>query len=401
MAVLAAVMGAVMAGTVAVPGAAAAAAHGPARPAATVASSSAPLTLLSQTSFVTPGQPVFDVRLRTGTATPPVGDLGLTVAVYACLSSVSAFDQSVSSASGPSGTRISSTTAPLALSGLPALSDPGGGFDLSMKVSTGNATASAPAGGFAIDLSAAVGQCGLYPSGVYPVRLELVDTATGQALGGITTHLVYTDAPSSTQKLLFALVLPVQTTLRPTAAPTATELRAHPSSALAPPTAAAVDAVTSTVELVDNSHPLVPVTVEASPQTVLMLGSTGHVATVNQLASLAANPAVEVADSPFVPVDAARLVDAGLATELGLQVAQGVQVLGASVTHPTPAQVADTTPGHLGTWFADDGLDAVTLGQLQTFGYGQVVLPASGVSSPPPTGRPLSPSPSPRPRERR
>ncbi len=382
-----------VAGVVALPEAAAASpapGHGQARSPAVVVSagsaSSAPLTLLAQTSFVTPGQPVFDVRLRTGTASPPAADLGLTVAVYPCLSSISAFDQSVDSASGPLGAPISSTRSPLALGGLPALTDPGGGFDLSMPVSVGGTAAGAPAGGFAIDLTATGGQCGLYPSGVYPVRLELLDTATGQALGGITTHLVYSNAASDTQKLRFALVLPVQTTLRPAAAPTPSELRAHPTSALAPPTAAATDAVTGTVNVVDNPRTLVPVTVAASPQTVLMLGSSGHQSTVNELASLAANPAVEVAASPFVPVDASRLVDAGLQSELGLQVAQGAQVLDANVTHPAPAQVADTSPGHLGTWFADAGLDTGTLAQLQAYGYDQVVLPASSVSSPPTNG---------------
>ncbi len=370
--------------------------HGQVPPAvATSAASatSAPLTLVAQTPFVTPAQPVFDVRLRTGTTSPPVADLGLTVAVYGCLSSISAFDQSVTSGSGPSGTKISSTRSPLAVSGLPALDDAGGGFDLAMPVTVGSGSASAPTGGFAIDLTAAAGQCGLYPSGVYPVRLELVDTSTDQALGGITTHLVYADTAPDTQRLRFALVLPVQATLRAAPATTATGLRAHPSSALAPPTAAATDAVTSTVDLVDNPRAPVPLTLDAGPQTVLALDSTGHQSTVSQLAAVAASPSVQVAASPFVPVDAARLVDAGLQTELGLQVAQGTQVLDANVTHPTAAQVADDSPGHLGTWFSDDGLDAGTLGQLQAYGYDQVVLPASAVSSPPTNGSTAEPFP--------
>ena len=60
-----------------------------------------------------------------------MAELGVSVAVYPCLSSVSAFDQSVDG-SGPSGNPISSTTAPLPVSGLPAAA--GGAFDLSLPV---------------------------------------------------------------------------------------------------------------------------------------------------------------------------------------------------------------------------------------------------------------------------
>ena len=52
-------------------------------------------------------------------------------------------------------------------------------------------TAGPSTGPFTIDLTTAGAQCGAYPYGVYPVRIELVDTASGQALGGLTTHLIY------------------------------------------------------------------------------------------------------------------------------------------------------------------------------------------------------------------
>jgi hypothetical protein len=354
-----------------------------ARPAAGSVTSS-PLTLSAQTAFVTPGQD-FDVKLRPGSGSPPVADLGLTVAVYGCLSSVSAFDQSVTSTAGPSGTRVSSTRSPVPLGGLP-VSD--GVFDLSMPVAVGTAV-TAPAGGFAIDLTAAGAQCGAYPSGVYPVRIELVDTASGQALGGFTTHLIYANPPAGTERLRVAVVLPVHTTLRPATAPTASELRAHPSAAFAPPTAAAVDAVTATVNVIANQYGPVPVTLEASPQTINLLSSTGHQVTLNQLASLATtSPGVhQIAASPYVPVDASSLVDAGLETELGLQVAQGTQVLD-TVSHP-PGGIGAARP--LGMWFSDTALDAATLAQLQTDGYDQVVLPSGSVSTAPTNGSTAEP----------
>ncbi|MGH9079331.1 MAG: DUF6049 family protein [Acidimicrobiales bacterium] len=348
---------------------------------------SPPLTLSAQTSFVAPGQP-FDVKVRPGGGSPPIPDLGLTVAVYACLSSVSAFDQSVSSASGPPGTRISSSRTPVPLSALPVS---GGAYDLSMPVTVGESAAATSVGGFAIDLTAAGAQCGAYPSGVYPVRIDLVDTAGGQTIGGLTTHLVYVDPPAGTEKLRVALVLPLQTTLRPAVAPAPGELRDRPSAALAPPAAATVDAVTGTVNLIATQHASVPLTLEASPQTVTLLNSTGHQATVAQLASLAATPpgTHQIAASPYVPVDASSLVDAGLSGELGQQVGQGVGVLDSLVTH-APAPAAGTARP-LGPWFTDAALDPATLAQLQVEGYDQLVLPAGTVSAPPTNGSAAEP----------
>ncbi len=331
---------------------------------------SLPLSLSAQTAYVAPGQP-FDVRVQAGRGSPPVADLGLNVAVYACLSSVSAFDQSMNSATGPPGTRISATRSPVPLSGLPVS---GGVYDLSMQVNQGGSSAATSAGAYAIDLMASGAQCGAYPLGVYPVRIELVDTTSGQVLGGFTTHLIYVNPQAGTRRLQVALVLPVETTLRPAVTPAPSVLRARPGAALAPPSAAAVGAVTATVDLLADGHPSVPVTIEASPQTVELLSSTGHQATVNQLASLAAaaSPSAhQFAESPFVPVDAASLVDAGLQVELNLQVAQGAQILDTAVTRPSGTQGGGAGPGKLGTWFSDAALDPATLTQLQVAGYDQ------------------------------
>ena len=93
-----------------------------------------PITLVSQTPWVVP-EGSFDLRLRIGTSSTPRSQLGLSVSVYSCLSSVSAFDQSVTSAAGPSAAPIDSTRSPLAVTGLPATSD--GAVDLTMPVSVG------------------------------------------------------------------------------------------------------------------------------------------------------------------------------------------------------------------------------------------------------------------------
>jgi hypothetical protein len=333
----------------------------------------AALTVLSQSSWVAANQP-FDLQLRATDSALPAPQLGLSVAVYPCLSSVSAFDQSLSS-SGPSGTPISSTPSPLAVTGLPALAN--GGFDLSMRVVVGSSGGTAPANGFTIDLASTVDQCGLYPAGVYPVRVTLVNTADKQVVAALTTQLVYTDAAPGTQKLRFGVVLPVQITPTPATAPTQSQLLARPAAALDPPSPAQVTAWTDMVTTL--AHSAVPVTIEASPQTVTALDGSGHQSSVGQLAALAASPSVhQFASTPFVPVSATGLVDAGLGGELATQVSRGAQVL-AAVTH-APASAP------YGAWITNDSLDTSALTQLASDGYSQVILPASAVSSSPQNG---------------
>ncbi len=194
------------------------------RAAVTAVHSSGPLVLLAQTPWVTPGQ-TFDLHLQAAVPAGGEADLGVAVAVFPCLSSVSAFDQSVTS--GPTGSPISSTTAPLPVHTLAAL--PTGGFDLPMPVVTGapGSGAGSTGPGFTIHLLANDAECGAFPSGVYPVRVQLVDTGNGRVLGSLVTHLVYTQASASTQRLRVAVVLPVQTTVgAATAPPTAALVRA-------------------------------------------------------------------------------------------------------------------------------------------------------------------------------
>jgi hypothetical protein len=348
-------------------------------------SASAPLTMLSQTPWVTPGKP-FDLQLEAAGTSVPAAQLGVSVAVYSCLSSVSAFDQSVSSSSGPSGTPISSTRSPLPVSGLPAITD--GGFDLSMPVVVGGAQSLTPSSGYTVDLTSAGQQCGLYPSGVYPVRVQLVNTSSKQVIAGITTHLVYTDAGADTQKLRFAVVLPVQMAMSASSTPTSAQLLAHPQAALEQPSPAATTGVTGMVAtLADPAHSTVPVTLEASPQAVSDLDDSGHQSTVAQLAALASGPSVQFASTPFAPVDASSLVDAGLSSELARQVSRGTQVLDTTVTHPA---VTTGTPD-LGAWITNNPLDADTLTQLESDGYSRLILPTNGVSSSPTNGSTAEP----------
>ena len=117
------------------------------------------------------------------------------------------------------------------------------------------------------------------------------------------------------------------------------------------------------------------------------LAKPGHPSLTAGLSAMAADPTVQMVSTPFAPVDASSLVDAGLGTELALQISRGAQSLAASVTHPVP------TPGAagLGAWIANDPLDPATATQLATDGYSQLVLPAASVSSSPVDGSTAEP----------
>lgn len=354
----------------------------PPEPVRTLASPNPALVLLTQTPWVTGGQ-TFDLHLRAPTSAVPVSGLGISVSVYSCLSSVSAFDQSLTTS--PVGTPVSSTTAPVVVTGLTQL--PQGGFDLPMPVVVGSVASTTPTAPFTIHLLPAGGQCQSFPAGVYPVRIQLVDTAHSSILGSFTTHLVFTEAPTDTQRLRVGVVLPVQATQRASHAPAPTELLARPAAALVAPTDAVVSAVTGTVAAVAALHPTVPVTLQVSGQTVGLLASTGHQTTLTQLQQLASSPEEhQLTAAPFTPVDATALVDSGLAAELALQVARGIDVVGAATGRPPPSARAG-----LGPWITGDGLDNTAVGTLAADGFGQLVLPMSDLSSAPADGSTTQP----------
>lgn len=339
------------------------------------------LVLLSQTPWVTPGQ-AFSLDLRTSTGVP-AARLGVTVSVYPCLSSLSGFEQSVGA--GPTGTPVSSTSSPIALSGLPTAA--GGGVHLSLPVEVGGTGSGAGSAGapFTIHLQAVAGQCGLFPAGVFPVRIQLVDTSGGSVLGSFTTHLVYTEATSTTQRLRVAVVLPVHLTQRAARSPSSSALLARPEAALATPPAAAQSALAGTVTAV-AAHPTVPVTLEVSGQTLGLLTGTSRASTVAQIAQLAATPDVhQLTAAPFTPVDAGALVGAGLSSELGLQVSRGTEAVSGATGRPAPAA------GDLGPWITGDPLDSATVAALVGDGFRQIVLPASDLTSAPSDGSAAQP----------
>ncbi|HLH28242.1 MAG TPA: hypothetical protein VKW77_04970, partial [Acidimicrobiales bacterium] len=324
-----------------------------------------------------PGQP-FDVRLRVATAGHAPSRLGIAVAVYPCLSSISAFDQSLGP--GGPGTPVTTTRQPVPLTSLPSAD---GVADLSMPVVVRGATStSAP---FTIDLVPANGQCQGFPSGVFPVRLQLVDLGSAAVLGSLVTHLVYSEVPA-TQRLRVAVVLPLQVALGPAPA-TAEELAVRPSAALDSPAPGELAALTGALAAVAG-HPAVPVTLSPSGQALEALSAARRTTALDQLSTAAADSAHhQVLFAPFVPVDAAALVTQGLGGELAAQVERGAQ-LAAPVTHQSPAP---QSAAGLGTWVSAGSLDADAVTALAGAGYRDLVVPPTAVAQPPTDGSAAEP----------
>ena len=332
------------------------------------------LTLVSQTNWVTAAHPTFDLVLAVGAGTPSVGQLGINIDLYPCLITPSGFDQTVTSKSGPSGKPLTATTNPVPWTSLaPAV---GGGVDVPIPVITDGTSSSAPGaplGGFAARLHG----CDVANGGVYPVRVQLVDTHSNEQVGALTTHLVYSTAPASTQKLHFAWELPIQTPIPAAAvAPSPSTLAANPLSALSKPSATILDRLAQVADAV-SAAPSVPVTVAVATQTLHALDVGGHASTIGALKP--ASPVYrQYLWTPYVPVDAGALVDSGLTGELTWQLRTGWVGVATVSKAPAPDVI-----GTAGAWITNDPIDDATLAQLQAHGYNQLVIPSSDVTSAP------------------
>jgi hypothetical protein len=337
------------------------------------------LTVLSQTSWVTVNHP-FTLDLAVGAGVPPLTDLGITVDIYPCLITQSGFDQTVTSTSGPSGKPLSKTPSPVAWTSLAAVPN-SAGVEVSIPVVATNTAPSAnssPLNGFAPSEYGCTGADG----GVYPIRVQLVNTRSGAVLGALTTHLVYvTSATGATTKLDFAWELPLQTPIGPASTPpTPSSLAADPLNALAKPKASALAELADVMRDV-ISNPTTPVTVAATPQTLDTLSSNGYQTTVAALAKPVSPSVRQYLWTPYVPVDATSLVDSGLTGELTLQLQTGAAQLQTAGLKRTP--LTPDVAGSTGAWITNDSIDDSTLAQLQTAGYNELVIPSSDVNSTP------------------
>ena len=320
----------------------------PAPPVASAQSQTSPaLTVVAQTSWVKPGE-LFGMNLAIGSKTQR-SQLGIALSVYSPPEGQSSFEQTL--AGNTSGEPLLTDTPTIPLTTLST--DTQGDVDLRVGITAGDSQA--PASSLELNLECEPLSCG----GVYPLRVQLMNTATGSVIGSLITHIVFVESNVSS-KLRVALVVPVGS------APTAATSNGEPGA----PTGSGLGRISTLVNELDASP--APVTVLPQPQS-LQAWSSGS-ATAKSIAagvaSISDNAGSQVMGSPYVWVDPDALVDAGLTSELSAQNRRGAAVLDA--VHVQTSGSAD---------IVYEGLDNQTLATLAESGVTQVVLPSSRLES--------------------
>ena len=305
-----------------------------------------PLALASQTPWVTPDAPWFNVAFAVGAVAAPASALHVSLTFYSRLDDASQLQQSIA------GTPPTATL--LRLGGIGVGAGAGGGLAASACVTVlPDAGATAPAAGpgacaagsptLTLDCTPLTGRCG----DVYPVEVSLLRQGSSVPLARFTTFLTYQEpsAIGDGGKLRVGVVLPV--------------------------TAGGATAMAGALA----EHRDVPTTLAVSPLAVSTLQQLRPRAGVHALDQLAALENAEVLDQSYVPVNLAALSEAGLAGEIGAQTSRGDDVLRAAGLKPTSGPWVDTASS-----FSQGDAGNLASG-LQVAGSSQLVLNDSDLAA--------------------
>lgn len=298
-----------------------------ARPAPAAAAAGGLLRLLGQSPAIEPGG---DFVIRVQATSPPAGT-SIRVTVYSRTLTRSAFQQTLD------GRTLPRPFAPPVV--LPAAADASGTINITIH------TAGSDPPLVAMGPSA---------EGVFPVRIELTD-ADGRTLDQLSTYLIRLPVTSDGPALNVALIVPMGG---------APQLR--PDGSVAVDDTVRAGFVERGAVL--QSRADVPVTIDATPESVASLARAGDPAAEQALRR--AGPSRQVVASPFVAVDAPGWIDAGLSDELARQYARGTAVLARAGAVPS-----------VSTQIARSPLDAATLRWLRASGALNVVVPDAGLSA--------------------
>jgi hypothetical protein len=234
---------------------------------------------------------------------------------------------------GPRGAPLSAT-GPIPLRSLP-VNPRGAGVSLDLSIVQSSAIGQGARLGLACAPPTGNGTC----TGVYPVVVEL-QQPSGAVLRHFTTFLTYVRGKSA-HPLELSWIVPLQAPLAVTKDPPS------PARAIQPLTTA--EAASLEVLISQLRATPVPVTLDASPETLQALGQAGPDgrAAVAALAALSSEPSTdEVLSRPYAPVDLGALAGAGEPTEIVAQLAAGATVLHhlRILTTPSPSPWVQTGP---------------------------------------------------------
>lgn len=197
--------------------------------------------------------------------------------------------------------------------------------------------------------------------GVYPLQIGMVNS-NGVTIGTpITTYIVWVPRPVSFPKLDVSWLLPVQAT---------------PSSSSAGYPARLDSSQVNSINGLASAlyqHQEVPVSLEASPQTLAALSASGAAgrSALSTLSELAGGHSAQVLPSGYVPIDIGALTAAGLGAEVNAQLATGASTL-RSLLHSQPSA---------GTWAVNGPLYPASAVQLEAQGAKRFVVPKDDLNS--------------------
>jgi hypothetical protein len=302
-----------------------------------VAPAPLPLTLLSQTPFVTPTAPWFNISLGTTLA-----DSGLhaSLTFYGRLDNSSQLQQATSATptTGVLGRLPDIPFSTVTTTGVPTA-------DVCVTVLP-NANASAPSSGagscpsgsstLTLGCTPYTGICG----DVYPVSVALERTGASAPVARFTTFLTYEEPTAVGQggALRVGVVVPVG--------------------------AGGVTALAGAL----SDHRDVAISVAVSPAVVEQIEQQHTRDGLHALAELAALDNAEVLDEPYVPVNVAALSNARIPGEIDQQVGRGDQLLRSAGLKPSGGPWVDTTSS-----FAQGDAANLATG-VQTAGSSELVL---------------------------
>jgi hypothetical protein len=320
---------------------------GPAAATAVTAQPGAPLTLLTQTPFVTPAQPWFSLGLGISPGVGSPAGLHVSLTFYGRLDDDSQLQQSLNAT--PQGSVLHRADVPVTAASNGALSA------TSCVTVVPNADATPPTTGTGVcpadsdtvtlGCTPNVGICG----DVYPVSVALERQGDSTPVARFTTFLTYQEPPANGEggplALRVGVVVPVG------------------YNGLAA-TAAALTA-----------HHDVATTLAVSPTAVERVAAQRPKGDPHALAQLDALDAAEVLDQPYVPVNVASLSEAGLTGEIQLQVERGDGILRSVGLKPAGGPWVDT----VSSFAAGDGANLAT--GVQVAGSTALVLNGDNLAS--------------------
>ncbi|HTU39932.1 MAG TPA: DUF6049 family protein [Acidimicrobiales bacterium] len=272
-----------------------------------------PLTLVSQTPWVSAQLPWFNLAFKINPSAGPAADLHVSLTFYDRINDFSQLQQAVTSASPPTSAEGRPSDFAVTSAGPDTLTA------AACVTVVPESSTTVPAGGpgacpagdptLVLGCTPMTGRCG----DVYPVSVALERQGSSAPLARFTTFLTYQEpqAVGAGGALRVALVVPVSGGGFETTADALAE------------------------------HRELPTTLAVNPDTVNTIEETHDRAGTRALAQLGTLAADEVVDQSYVPVNLAALSEAGLPGEIGAQVTRGGEVLRATGFKPTEGTWVD------------------------------------------------------------